>query len=90
MTVGELKRILEEMDDDMEVRLAHQPSWPLQYKVADVIEAPVFDSEDLGDEEENDTVIVPEDAPRYAYIVEAGQVYDAPYLPYSVQAAIGW
>ncbi len=90
MTVGEMKRLLETLDDDLEVRIAHQPSWPLQYTVTDLVECPVFDEEDLGDDEENDTVVVPEGAPRIAYVVEGSQIYDDPYLPYSVRAAIGW
>lgn len=90
MNVGELKRLLENLDDEMEVRIAHQPSWPLQYTVSDLVECAVFDEEDLEDDEENDTVVVPEGSERIAYIVESSQVYDDPYLPYSVRAAIGW
>lgn len=33
MTVGELLEALEGMDADVEVRLATQPAWPLQYGV---------------------------------------------------------
>ena len=92
MTVGEMKRLLETLDDDLEVRLAHQPSWPLQYTVADVVEAPAFDEDEIEDEivETADAVKTPEDAPRFAYVIEGSQVYDDPYLPYSVRAAIGW
>lgn len=92
MKVGELKELLEGMDDELEVRIAHQPSWPLQYTVSEVVECSVFDHDDLEDDEENDTVIVPEAnaTERIAYIVEGSQVHDDPYLPYSVRAAIGW
>jgi hypothetical protein len=38
MTVGELIEILEDFDENAEVRLAFQPSWPLQYDVGDVQE----------------------------------------------------
>ncbi len=38
MNVRELIEELEGFDEDTEVRLAFQPSWPLQYHVADVIE----------------------------------------------------
>lgn len=31
MTIGELKEMLEEMDDDKEIRFASQPSWPFEY-----------------------------------------------------------
>ena len=36
MTAGELKEILEMVDDDTEVRLASQPSWPLEYAISDL------------------------------------------------------
>lgn len=32
MTVAELREILEELDDDMEVRLAYQPHYPMEVK----------------------------------------------------------
>jgi hypothetical protein len=33
MTVGELREILQDMDDEAEVRLAIQPSYPLELSV---------------------------------------------------------
>jgi len=38
MTVTELRDMLEDFDEDSEVLLAFQPSWPLQFKVNDVVE----------------------------------------------------
>lgn len=32
MTVAELREILGELDDDMEVRLAYQPHYPMEVK----------------------------------------------------------
>lgn len=91
MTVGEMKRLLEDMDDEMEVRIAHQPGWPLQYTVSDLIEAPIFEEEDIDDEDLADDEVLPhDDCPRVAYVVEGSQHYDNPYLPYSVRSAIGW
>lgn len=90
MTVGEIKRLLEDMDDEMEVRIAHQPEWPLQYTISEVIDTPIFDQDDLLDDPDNDEVIVPDDCERVAYIVEGSQHRDNPYLPYSVCSAIGW
>lgn len=34
MTVGELRDILEDFEDDAEVRFAAQPSWPLEYTIS--------------------------------------------------------
>lgn len=33
MTVEELKEMLEEMDDDKEIRFAGQPNWPFEYSI---------------------------------------------------------
>jgi hypothetical protein len=34
MTVEELRYLLEDLDDDIEVRLAMQPSWPFAYSLS--------------------------------------------------------
>lgn len=38
MTVGQLREMLEDLDlnDDDEVRIVFQPSWPLQFEVAGI------------------------------------------------------
>jgi len=33
MTVGELMEILEEMEPEMEIRFASQPTWPFEYTI---------------------------------------------------------
>lgn len=33
MTVGELKEILDRIDDDKEIRFTSQPSWPFEYSI---------------------------------------------------------
>lgn len=38
MTVADLIEALEGMDPQAEVRLAMQPSWPMEYTVADAVE----------------------------------------------------
>lgn len=38
MTVGELRETLEGFEDDLEVRLATQPSWPFEWSVQSVDE----------------------------------------------------
>jgi hypothetical protein len=73
MKVGDLIELLEGVDEKAEVRLASQPSWPLQYHLhREVIE---------GDDEDGGPVV---------WLVEAGQVYDSPYLPGFVSEALGW
>jgi hypothetical protein len=37
MDVGSLKKILEDLYDDVEIRLAFQPSWPFEYHCSEVV-----------------------------------------------------
>jgi hypothetical protein len=37
MTVEELRELLEEFEDGAEIRIATQPSWPLQFRIAGVV-----------------------------------------------------
>lgn len=48
MTVQELIEILQDMPKGSEVRLAFQPTWPLQFRVGSVAEASECDRCDLG------------------------------------------
>lgn len=41
MTIGDLREIIQDIDDDVVIKIAEQPSWPFQYSVADI----VFDEE---------------------------------------------
>jgi hypothetical protein len=86
MTVGELKDILEQMDDDALVRLAHQPNYPLHSHVADAVWVqPDVDEDDtwgFGPNNDPEAGIL--------FIVEGGQVHDAPYLPGAARRGIGW
>jgi len=87
MNVSELIERLEDMDPDAEVRIAFQPSWPLQYRLGDEIvgEDEISDAEETGDDEEQ-----PDPVRGVVYLSEGGQVYDEPYLPSNVRRAIGW
>jgi len=38
MNVADLRALLEDFEDDTEVRFASQPSWPFEYSIDDVIE----------------------------------------------------
>jgi DnaJ-class molecular chaperone len=61
-TVSELMSILEDMPPDAVVRLAFQPSWPLQHTVGDVVEVEIpnencteCDGEGVVDDEDDPT-----------------------------------
>lgn len=85
MTVYELKQLLDDLDDDAEVRLAHQPSWPFEYSLADVV---AIDRDD--DEAEPTHRAIEDDEDECAtvvYLVEGDQLG---YLPGHAAAEIGW
>jgi hypothetical protein len=76
ITVGELIEALGEFADDTEIRLAQQPSWPMEYglqRTSPLVQAPVADAHG------GDTDVV--------YLVEGAQLG---YLPESARDQIGW
>lgn len=92
MKVRELIEELEAMEPEAEVRLAHQPSWPLAFTLAGVV-----DGSDLGgdDEDEEDGDVGPsfgydtrEDeatGPAVVWLVEGTHPWDeSPYAPRAV------
>lgn len=53
MNVAQLKELLEGQDDDAEVRIALQPSWPLRANVANVVAGrDAMDDDDPTDEDD--------------------------------------
>lgn len=76
MTVGELKEMIDGLDEDVEVRLAMQPSWPFEYSISSV---EVIDNDPEGSDEEPIEGIV--------YLAEGDQLG---YLPGNVCDELGW
>lgn len=64
MTVGELIELLQQYDEDAEVKSMQQPSWPFEYSIAGVVSRDEFRGRD--EDEDHDTK-------GYA---EAGTEYD--------------
>lgn len=96
MTVGELRDLLEDVDDDVEVRTAQQPRWAFEYAVDDatLVEACVFrarvDDYDtcVGcGEATDDHVKDAAETKSVFYLTEGSQLG---YLPGYVATAIGW
>jgi hypothetical protein len=97
MTVGELKGILEDLDDDIEVRFASQPSWPFEYSLsaAEAVDILGDENADDGDLEldQNQDTMDSDDYPsapkmqEILYLVEGEQIG---YLPGIVSQRIGW
>lgn len=86
MNVGELKEMLEDLDDDLEIRLAHQPSWPLRFNLRSVVtpeghmEALRQEAWDAG--RDPDEVEADEDNSKFVWLVEGDHPYDeSPYAP---------
>lgn len=74
MTVGELKDLLDGLDDDVEIRLAMQPAWPFEYSIDD---ACLIEREDEKNQRE-ETIL---------YLVEGDQLG---YLPGDICDKLGW
>lgn len=74
MTVQELIDALSQMNPDAEVRIAHQPSWPLELSVGGVVSAEVLD-------DMSGTMV------DNVWIGEGSRIG---YLPGAVKVALGW
>lgn len=101
MNVRELKQILDDLDDDTEVRIAHQPSWPFEYSISEVVESSSNDDDiedvenalktDLTDDEKEEANAelqrLEEENVTIVYIAEGTQIG---YLPGAVTKQLGW
>lgn len=81
MIVYELKMLLEDLDEDAEVRLAMQPSWPMEYTIGDVILVEENSSRPMSEHQED------EHEPGIVYISEGDQLG---YLPQRATEDLGW
>lgn len=82
MKVSTLKTLLEGVDDDLDVMIAHQPSWPL----AETLAAGLLDSERDVHDEQSDGFYDGEDEPQDVFWLVAGGASHArsPYAPRDV------
>jgi hypothetical protein len=83
MNVRDLKRFLEDVDEDLEVRFASQPNWPFEYEIDDIVIVDLNVPEDFETDEERETV----ESAEVVYLVEGIQL---DYLPGVVREAVGW
>jgi len=76
MTVGELIQILEQLDEDTEIRIASQPSWPFEYSISGVTTKSRAEKVDSNEEEivGADEGLDNPDGADIAYIVEGEQM----------------
>ena len=101
MTLNELIEKLTDIRDELgdgvdpEVRLAEQPRWAMQHRVADVVAVDLNDDEDEDQDEDDENARPSAAEPRHVvYIAEGSQSFDdrddSPYLPGVAAAALGW
>lgn len=84
ITVGELREMLEPMEEDWEVRLAHQPTWPLAHFIKGVVERPQ-DTDELSEAEQEEIENGSVEQTGIVWIVATeGNCSDHPYAPKSL------
>jgi hypothetical protein len=81
--IEQLEDLANEHGDDVEVRFAHQPSWPFEYAISRVEAVNV--SED--DEGYGDKVEEVESGAVVVYLAEGSQLG---YLPGAAAQVLGW
>lgn len=82
MTVGELLDILEGLDENAEVRIAHQPAWAFEYEINDVVPVEPVDEEDTAYRNNGNG-----NGATVVYLVDGRQLG---YLPSEAARQIGW
>lgn len=70
MLVRDLIDELMQYDGDTEVRIAHQPSWPFEYSISEVVPAP---------DPADDLTVVSDDDGWYVNSAEEGTEVDGPF-----------
>ena len=82
-TVGELMEELEEYDENTEIRLAIQPSWPFEHTIGSIIEV------DLQERREEFVPVSAIMEPEHlvVYLGQGGQIG---YLPQPASEELGW
>ena len=87
MTIGELIAVLEEKaeqyGEETEVRIAIQPSWPLQSHISGVVGSDQIKDDEEYDEDEDEDEKEEEESKeeKIIWLVEGGQCRPNPYAP---------
>lgn len=88
ITVQQLKDILDDLPDDAEVRIAHQPNYPFELSISECVYVEKKDQVEVeDDEDEEDCDPIESNGPGVLYICEESQLG---YLPGQAQKEIGW
>jgi hypothetical protein len=89
MTVGELKELLEDENEDAVVRIVHQESWPLQEVVGGIASGRLYEDEP---DEEPDPDADPDADPIVFLVANGHPQHGSPYGPKGAWSAMrrGW
>jgi hypothetical protein len=85
--IDQLEDLAEEHGDDVEVRLAHQPSWPFEYSIDDVVAVCADDDDEAEAEDYPGQRVDGSSTLPVVYIAEKSQLG---YLPGIAADALGW
>lgn len=78
MNVGELREALEDLDDEVVLRIATQPNWPLRFGVRSIITP--GDLIEYNERENEDHLDDEDDGPQFVWIVTGDHPHDeSPY-----------
>ena len=85
MTIGKLIAMLEDAaeqyGEETEIRMAIQPSWPLQSNIAGVVGSDEIKDEEEYDDDEDESEEKESKEEKIIWIVESGQCRPDPYAP---------
>ena len=86
MNVGDLKEILEYLDDGIEIRVADQPIWPLGAAIEQLVTPDEWASREMGEdeiyeEEEGDREVDPDGHFLWIVLSDHSSYYESPYAP---------
>lgn len=91
MTAGELRRMLDDVGDDCEVRFASQPSWPFEYSISSEYFVGVPASgDDEGEDSEDGTFFVDSGVDGDGEVLYLAEGTQLGYLPRRVANHLGW
>lgn len=81
--IEKLEDLAEDFGDNAEIRLAQQPSWPLEYSIGEIN---AVDINELTEEEEDEG----EEGDEPEYVVFIGEGSQLGYLSRNGSKALGW
>jgi len=85
--IEQLEDLRQDLGDDVEVRLAFQPSWPFEHSIGEIVASDPADVDE--DEDEDDTTRAARDD-DHVPVVYIGEGRQLGYLDTAGARALGW